>query len=352
MPTLQQSTSTPSIELLYYTGSTGIIVPAAGTTMIDLYPGNYTFKFKLSKQLDYDQFWVKRVATLSGEISTWVLNTQVDELSIDFSSGESIWITVGVSSHFADYISGSTKDPDICSSTIRLQLVPKFIYVPPSNPAPSASSISISTLITGLKDPVIPLIFGTPTPTPSNRAPFSYNPVSSKFSFATNLDSVSPILDTHQLSYTAVKNRINAYDEVSLIDSESNAKDGLAFARYITKPVKLLEDNMAAGFFISFSATIPEEAAIYVFHKIFNTVEDQSLSSFDQQPWIFNSSTGTRKSVDKNEFLDFEFSLNTISYPGNTAITQFDMFSIKIVMTSSNPSKVPKIKDFRVMAHS
>mgnify|MGYP000893431084 CR=1 FL=1 len=352
MPILQENSSTAVIELLHYTGSDGVTYPPVGSTVFDLYPGRYKFKFKSSKPLEFNQFWVKKVETLSGSNVTWSLNEQVDELDIDFSSGESTWITLGISSNFAEYLEGSKKDPAIRSSTIRLQILPGFIFVPPSNPAPSASNISIASQITGLKVPVIPVIFGTPTPTPSKRPATFYTPVVSKVTFSTSLDSVSPILDTHQLSYTVIKNLINHYNEVSLIDSESNINGGLSIARYITKPVKLLEDNMAAGFFISFAANIPEESNVYIFHKIFNTVEDQSLSTFEQQPWIFNASSGTRKSVDKNEFLDFEFSLNSISYPSNIAITQFDMFSIKIVMTSTNPSKVPKIKDFRVMAHS
>jgi len=352
MPISSYNQIPTSIKFLYFSGPNGIKIPNETTRKIVVVPGNYTCHFSYSGSLNQNYVWVKKIETLETSSPTWVLNPQEDKIEVDFTSGVSTWVTLGLTSHIAEYVTGSKNSPPIVSDTILFQVDPKFLFVPASAPVPSASNESIPSLISGLKLPVIPIIFGTPTPTPSIKPQLPYNPVVSTYTFSTTLDSVSPILDSHQLSYTTVKNIINEYADETVIESESGSSGGVTVARYITKPVKLLEDNLAAGFFISFAANIPEEASVYLFHKILNTVEDQSLSTFESQPWIYTGTSGTRKSLDKKEFLDFEFSLDSISYPSNTSITQFDMFAIKIVMTSSNPSKVPKIKDFRVMAHS
>lgn len=351
MPIIAQEYNTPSIDFLYFTGKDGIVYPGTSTTL-EVIPGEYVCHFFYPRDLTPEEFWVVKIDTLSIKDSKWGINTQKNQIAIDFTSAQSVWVTLGISSDFSEYTLGSKRPPKQISSTIRFIIPNQFITIPPSNPVPSNSSVSYTNIISDLKNPVIPIIRSSPTPTPSTKPLAPYAPVVSKFTFSTALDSVSPILDTHQLSYTVVKNIINSMDDVSLIYLESVVSGGPVQVKYITKPVKLLEDNLASGFFISFAAYVPEEAGVFVFYKIYNTVEDDSTDTLETQPWIFCGTTGTRKSLDKHEFLDFEFQLDSISYLKNNAITHFDMFSIKIVLVSTNVANTPKVKDFRVMAHS
>lgn len=351
MTQLNSDNTIPTIDFLYFKGSTGIHYPEYGQLNQKVPEGVYTSVFNYNRPMTKDQFWVVKIEELSIQESTWIINTNKNEVTLDFK-GSSMWVTVGIATDFAEYVKGSKKNPMIISNTIKFEIDQGFIYVPPSFPAPSNSNVALPVQVPGLKDVVFPLIQATPTPTPSRKRPLAYSPTISQITFSTTLDSVSPILDTHLLSYTLVKNIVNDYSDVFLIATESNKTSELTVTRYITKPIKLLPENTASGFFISFAANIPNEAKVFIFHKIFNTVEDLSLAKFEDQPWIFNNSTGERKSINKTEFLDFDFQLDSISYPGNNSITSFDMFSIKLVMISSNAAKIPKIKDFRVMAHS
>jgi len=416
MPTFIQDTLNSSIEFVLFKGGNGVAFPFPNSSTISVPAGKYTCLFRYVKRmftphipifnpapidfrsntisesarnsiitfppdlnlqtpilLQEDQIWVKKLETPTTR-SLWTIHNQsrilIDcQIDIDLEVGNPIQLTVGITSNCKEYVSGSNKSPEIISKSILIQPVIVSLWQTPSSssitvtptgtittttptPTPTPTRSTPPSLVAGIKEPVIPIVIGNTTPTPSKPVVPAYNPILSKITFKTLLDSVSPILDTQQLSYSVVKNIINHYDSETMVDSESAKNGGLAVAKYITKPVRLLEDNLASGFFISFSANIPEEANVYIFHKIYNTIEDQSLSEFEEQPWIFHATTGSRKSQDKKEFLDFEFPLETITYPSNTAITQFDMFSIKIVMTSTNSSRVPKIKDFRVMAHS
>ena len=163
---------------------------------------------------------------------------------------------------------------------------------------------------------------------------------------STTVDNVSPVIDIQKMSVTLIKNIINYLtgDEVEL---EKNPTGGKALARYITKPVKLAAATPANKLFVSFSASLPENnnCRIDIFYKVYNSLKNAD-QIFIQKGWTFLDSAVTTSSG----FIDFEYQTNPLVYEGNSKITEFDWFSVKLVLQSNNSSDIPKIKDLRIIA--
>jgi len=135
---------------------------------------------------------------------------------------------------------------------------------------------------------------------------------------------------------------------VAIISGETDASGGNALARYITRRVTLADGFDAQNLNVVFSAYKPVGVEIFVYYKVL-AAEDNS--TFDNRPYVvmnqFTSSTA--RSTAENEFLEFKYvpSATPISYE---SYTKFKTFAIKIVMSSSNPTVVPRIRDLRVLA--
>jgi hypothetical protein len=82
--------------------------------------------------------------------------------------------------------------------------------------------------------------------------------------------------------------------------------------------------------------------------------------TFDDKNWTLMTQVGNANFVSTNN-LDYRELLfapgsngvadNSLSYTaGNTIFSTFRTFAIKVVMTSLEPSVVPKIRDFRTIA--
>lgn len=204
----------------------------------------------------------------------------------------------------------------------------------------------------------------TPTPTPTHTRPNlnivipvtpsvsrrpKAQPLSSKIKTRITLISpdgiVSPMIDTQKNSYTLVHNIIN---ELTDPTTELEPSGGEAFCRYVLTPVELNSDMMATRLLISFAASIPNECFIRVFYRTLNTVEDTE-TDIKNKHWRIVGTSGAIKTT-PNEFRDFEFEITEIDYDDDAAIKEFNVFSIKIVLESSNDAKVPFVKDFRTIA--
>ena len=78
-------------------------------------------------------------------------------------------------------------------------------------------------------------------------------------------------------------------------------------------------------------------------------------SSFDDRPWklmLQTSQTNTVALTD-DEMTEYQFdpSTTTIEYvDGSVTYKTFKIFAIKIVMTSTNTTRVPRIQDMRAIA--
>ena len=91
---------------------------------------------------------------------------------------------------------------------------------------------------------------------------------------------------------------------------------------------------------------------VYVYYKSLSQYDPEL---FDNRPWtLMTQTTNTNNfSTDDNDFIEYQFDPSgaNVNYTVGTATyTTFKIFAIKIVMTSTSTTKIPKIEDYRAIA--
>ena len=191
---------------------------------------------------------------------------------------------------------------------------------------------------------------------------------------AINLNSQSrfstPVFDTTRISATVIENLVN-----NNVTGEANTSSGgSATAKYITRKVVLAEGQDAEDLLVYLEAYKPPGANIRVYYKI---THREDSDSFAEARWIeMNQATATTAvsaSDDKNDFRELQFVMP--NYPtgagqfhsglfGNTNPTRviayrnsrgalylgYKYFAIKIVLTGTNTTNPPKIRNLRAIA--
>ena len=165
---------------------------------------------------------------------------------------------------------------------------------------------------------------------------------------STNSDNVSPMIDLERMSTFCIANRI---DNPQLLSGTETGKNNVvnyvselspvgasALCRYITRKISI--DQSATALKIIFSANRPDGTTIETYYKIQAPGSDQK---FEELPWI--AATGQVIPLTTESptiFKDYEYL--------NEGLTAFTSVAVKIVLKSQNSSKVPRIRDFRVIA--
>ncbi len=140
----------------------------------------------------------------------------------------------------------------------------------------------------------------------------------------------------------------NAY----VIGEDQNA-GGPAQARYITRKVTLANGMDAGDFRVYFSAYKPKEGTIDVYYKILSS-DDSGL--FDDKGYQLMTITDgyNNVSVNSTDIKDFVYAPGVTNIANNyvqySGFTSFKYFAIKVVLRSTDTTKVPRIRDFRVIA--
>jgi hypothetical protein len=134
---------------------------------------------------------------------------------------------------------------------------------------------------------------------------------------------------------------------------EDRSSGGPAWGRYVTRKVTLADGLDAGDFRVFFEAYKPSNAGIYVYYKILSA-DDADV--FDNKGYQLMTIVrgATNVSLNQDDWKDFVHAPGT----GNVAadrvqygsFVSFKNFAIKIVMTSTDTTKVPRIRDFRVVA--
>lgn len=140
-----------------------------------------------------------------------------------------------------------------------------------------------------------------------------------------------------------------------ILNSEFDESGGPTEAKYITKPVNLADGFDAGDLRVFLAANRPGNSDVSVFYKILNSSD---ATVFKDRPYqkMVCVNPSVIASATANEFTDFEFrpsaTLNSVTYTSENGVTydNFNTFAIKIVMTSSDPTIVPKVKDLRIIA--
>ena len=140
-------------------------------------------------------------------------------------------------------------------------------------------------------------------------------------------------------------------------NGEDKNAGGNALVRYLTRRVQLAPGFDSGDLRVYFLAYLPPRGRVYVYAKYLASGDPQA---FEDKNWslLTQIGGGTFVSNNQNDYREMTFApgadgleTNNISYTsGSVTYTSFGTFAIKVVMTSTDPVDVPKIKELRVIA--
>ena len=141
-------------------------------------------------------------------------------------------------------------------------------------------------------------------------------------------------------------------------NGEDKKSGGNAGARYITRKVVLADGFESGDLRVYLTVYKPSTGNIYVYAKL---LSDSDPATFDDNNYQLLTQVDTNVnfvSTNANDYREMTFAPgvnnvanNSISYvSGTTAFKSFRTFAIKIVMVGTDPTDVPKIRDFRTIA--
>lgn len=155
----------------------------------------------------------------------------------------------------------------------------------------------------------------------------------------TENDALSPMLDMTRASSITVGNRVNnpTNANTSPFIEETQPNSGSVVSKYITRSINLVE--AATGLRLIFDANVPPGSSIEVYHK---TQPVGGSTPFELINWVPVSPIDPIiETADPNNF-------NEISYD-IPSIPQFTSCAVKIAFKSTNSSRIPRVRDFRVI---
>ena len=160
--------------------------------------------------------------------------------------------------------------------------------------------------------------------------------------------NVSPIIDLQRASISSLENIIDRQDSAASDNfniplsfvNETDPQDGSSASKHITKPVSLA--LTAVGLKIILAANRPNEADFDIYYrtaggdevitdKNWTEVPKEGILPADEDPDIFR---------------EYEY----LAGGQNGSLVPFSIFQIKVVFTSTNSSKVARIRDLRAIA--
>jgi len=140
-------------------------------------------------------------------------------------------------------------------------------------------------------------------------------------------------------------------------NGEDRKSGGNSDVRYITRRVTLADGFDSGDLRVYLTAYKPTGSNIRVYYKLLSTSD---IDTFENKSYQLMTELGNANFVSNNpgDYRELSFAPglngtanNSVSYTsGTTAFTKFRTFSIKIVMTGTNTTDVPKVRDFRAIA--
>ena len=157
-----------------------------------------------------------------------------------------------------------------------------------------------------------------------------------------NDPALSPIIDINKNSLIAVENIINSQSSliVNSVDTELNAANGTAKARYLTRPVSLDFGADKVNIYISVNRPSATSNILVYARTLTHAGDDTNI--YDDA-WTL---LPPLKTIPVNSNTEV---YSEIAYEHDPA-ELFGMFQIKIVMVSDNIIEIPTVKDFRAIA--
>ena len=167
----------------------------------------------------------------------------------------------------------------------------------------------------------------------------------------------SPAIDNDRAALLCVENLIN-----NDTTNEDAASGGNSLARYITRKVELADGQDAEDLKVFITAFKPATSGVKVYYKILNNEDDDLI---EQRSWVamtqVTSASEVSDSKNIEDMREFEFTIPTANKTGSSdqvqytntsgiTFTGFKFYQIKIVLTSTTPAVIPRVKDLRAIA--
>ena len=160
-----------------------------------------------------------------------------------------------------------------------------------------------------------------------------------KVDFTSVSSKVSPVIDLQRTSVSTIHNRVDNNNAIDVV-AETNARGGSSLAKHLTVPITLAEK--AKGLKIMLGANKPSASSFDVYFRT-NSTGGRLL---DQAFTLIAPEENIPSDDNPEVFRDYSYLPGGI---GGT-LNDFDQFQIKIVMKSTNSSKVSRFGDLRVIA--
>ena len=156
--------------------------------------------------------------------------------------------------------------------------------------------------------------------------------------------NISPVIDTQRLSAFLIQNRLNNPIDGTTPDftAETTNTGGSCAAKYMTRPVILTNDATALD--IRVSANVRSTAAVKMYYRVTSAEDARKLGDV---AWVGFNSDGTsdatvEPAIDNLTFKEHKFSASSLP--------EFTAFQLKVVLTGTNSSYPPLLKDMRGIA--
>ena len=164
-------------------------------------------------------------------------------------------------------------------------------------------------------------------------------------------DAVSPVIDVQRAQLLTINNLIDRPDAASTTNfnvplnfvAETDATNGSALAAHITKPVKLA--NGATGLKVLYGGHRMNGAHIDLYFRSTLTGTDSDIL---EKPFVLSAiDNEVPNDVSAETFHEYQYTIG-----GDFAKDQqeFDQYQLKLVMTSTSSTNIPRVKDLRTIA--
>jgi hypothetical protein len=140
-------------------------------------------------------------------------------------------------------------------------------------------------------------------------------------------------------------------------NGEDKKSGGNSAARYLTRKVTLADGFDSGDLRVYLTGYKPSGSGIYVYYKV---LSGSDSDVFDDKNYQLMTELGNPNfiSANKQDYRELTFAPgivgaanNTINYTtSSTAYNSFKTFAIKVVMSGSNTTDVPKVRDIRAIA--
>ncbi len=189
--------------------------------------------------------------------------------------------------------------------------------------------------------------------------------VNYQLSLTTETPYLSPVVDLRRKTSLHIENLIN-----NDATNEANTRYGAAISKYVSRNVVLDDGQEAEDAVVIVAAYKPAGTNIKVYMKFHNSEDPQP---FDDKVWTELEATDSGDSfsspIDRRDFVDFQFGVPktvpatnpnaakldddgilTYTSTDGSVYSNYKTMSIKIVLLSDNPARVPLLNDVRFLA--